>query len=143
MIGSFATSVSGINAAVKRVEVAASNVVNAHDTSPLHDNRVTPVSPAEAAQAYRNPAFRPRDVVQTSVEGGGTRADTVERDPPSKPAYAPDDPFANKDGLVARPNIDVATEFVNIILAQRAYEAAFKALHAREQVLGVTIDARS
>ena len=53
------------------------------------------------------------------------------------------DPNANKDGLVSRPNVDVASEFVNIILAQRAYEASLKVLETRDQVLGTTIDARS
>jgi flagellar basal-body rod protein FlgC len=143
VIGSFSPVLSGIGAAAKRFDVASSNIVHAFDTGPSHPGRVSPVGPAEAARAYRDPVYRPRDVVQTTNADGGTRADTVERKPAEKPAYKPDDPFADKEGLVARPNVDLASEFVNIILAQRAYEAAFKALAARDKVLGVTIDARS
>jgi len=57
--------------------------------------------------------------------------------------YAPDDPNANEDGVVARPNVDIAQELVDIIVAQRAYEAAIKASQARDETLGITIDARS
>jgi flagellar basal-body rod protein FlgC len=142
LIGAFSSPVSGIDAAAKRFEVASTNVVHAFDTSPPSRDRVSPVAPVDAARAYQQ-SFRPRDVVQTTTADGGTRAETRERDPATVPAYQPDDPNADKDGLVARPNVDVASEFVSIILAQRAYEAALKAAQVREQVLGITIDARS
>lgn len=142
MIGAFTSSLSGLDAASKRFEVASANIVHAFDTSPSTRDRVSPVAPSDAVRAYQN-TFRPRDVVQTTTADGGTHAQTRERDPATVPAYRPDDPKAGTSGLVDRPNVDVASEFVNIIFAQRAYEAALKAIQAREQVLGVTIDARS
>lgn len=141
MIGSFFTSLSGISAASKRVDVASSNIVNAFDTGPAPSASPPPVGPSEAARAYS--VFQPHDVVQTATADGGTQADVVDRKPASKPAYSPDDPNANKDGLVSRPNVDVASEFVNIIFAQRAYEASIKAQTARDNALGTIINARS
>ncbi len=145
MIGSFYTSISGLTAATRRVEVASSNIVNAFDDAPGPGVGVPvpAVGPAAAAQAYGNLAFKPRDVVQTTTADGGTRADTVDRQPASTPVYMPDHPNADSQGLVSRPNVDVASEFVNMILAQRAYEASLKALQTRDQMLGTTIDARS
>ncbi len=143
MIGSFFTSLSGIDAAAKRFEVASANVVHAFDTVPGPSSVVTPIDRIEAVRAYGGSGFRPRDAVQTATADGGTKVDTPERDPATKPAYKPDDPNADKNGLVSRPNVDLASEFVNIILAQRAYEAGLKVLQARDQVLGTTIDARS
>lgn len=143
MIGSFSTSLSGLDAATKRFEVAASNIVNAFDTSPYQPQSVAPVAPAAAAQAYQGNRFQPHDVVQTTTADGGTRANVVDRQPATQPAYMPNDPNANQNGLVSRPNVDMASEFVNIIFAQRAYDASIKAIQTRDQVLGVTIDARS
>ncbi len=42
---------------------------------------------------------------------------------PLRPVYEPGHPDANADGFVSYPNIDVAVEMVNLISAQRAYEA--------------------
>ena len=140
MIGSNA-AVSGIAAAAKRVDVAAANVAHVRDTGPPAEPKVKPV--AGVSETRDDKLYRPMEVVQTTVEGGGTRAEVRQREPASEPFFAPDDPNAGKDGTVARPNIDIASEFVDITLAQRAYEAAIKAFRVRDQVLGTTIDARS
>jgi flagellar basal-body rod protein FlgC len=142
MIGSN-VAVSGMNAAAKRLDVAAANIVNAHDTAPPRKEPVKPVGGSVAAEGHDDGLYRPRRVHQSSVESGGTRAHVVEKEPTRRTDYAPDEPMANDEGLVDRPNVDVAAELVDTILAQRAYEAAIKALQARDEVLGTTIDARS
>jgi flagellar basal-body rod protein FlgC len=142
MIGSN-VAISGMQAAAKRVEVAAANIVNAHDTAPPRKEPVKPVGGAAAAAPHDDGLYRPGRVHQSTVEGGGTRAHVVEKEPARRTEYAPDDTQANDQGLVDRPNVDVAMELVDTIAAQRAYEAAIKALQARDRVLGITIDARS
>ena len=136
-------AVSGMTAAAKRVDVAAANIVNARDTGPPEEAKVKPVGGPSPPSAANDELYRPRDVVQTTVEGGGTRAEERLRDPSAVTEFAPDDPNAGADGTVARPNVDIASEFVDITLAQRAYEAAIKAFQTRDQILGTTIDARS
>ena len=42
---------------------------------------------------------------------------------PLRPVFDPSHPDANADGFVEYPNIDVAVEMVDLISAQRAYEA--------------------
>jgi flagellar basal-body rod protein FlgC len=117
--------------------------VHARDTGPPEDSTIQRVAAPDDARGREEPLYRPRDVVQVAVEGGGTKAVTVERDPPARTDYAPDDPNAGSDGTVSRPNVDIASEFVGITLAQRAYQAAIKVIRARDQMLGTTIDARS
>jgi flagellar basal-body rod protein FlgC len=142
MIGSTA-AVSGVAAAAKRIDVAAANIAHVRDTGPPAEPKVKPVAGIAEARERDDKLYRPAEVLQTTVEGGGTRAEVREREPAAEPAFAPDDPNAGDDGTVARPSIDIASEFVDITLAQRAYEAAIKALRVRDQVLGTTIDARS
>jgi flagellar basal-body rod protein FlgC len=142
MIGSN-VAVSGMNAAAKRLDVAAANIVNAHDTAPPRKEPVKPVGGPAASGGHDDGLYRPRRVIQSTVEGGGTRAQVVEKEPARRTDFAPDEPMANEEGLVDRPNIDIASELVDTIMAQRAYEAAIKAVQARDHVLGITIDARS
>jgi flagellar basal-body rod protein FlgC len=48
--------------------------------------------------------------------------------------YQPDHVDANEDGYVAYPNIDVTEEYVNMIQAQRSYEANVSALQASKDM---------
>ena len=41
--------------------------------------------------------------------------------------YDPSHPDADADGYVAKPNVDVVTEMVNMMAATRAYQAATNA----------------
>ena len=43
---------------------------------------------------------------------------------PPRLAYDPSHPDADEEGYVAKPNIDVVTEMVNMMAATRAYQAA-------------------
>jgi len=142
MIG-FSVAVSGMNAADRRVDVAAANIVNALDTVPHRKEPVQPVGGVAAAPPKDDGLYRPVDVWQSTVEGGGTKAQDVPRDPGRTTQYQPDNPQADQQGLVDMPRIDIASELVDTILAQHAYEAAIKAVQTRDQMLGTAIDARS
>jgi flagellar basal-body rod protein FlgC len=108
-------ALSGLQAASTRANAAASNIANA-GTAGARDGQDGPAP------------YAPVDVVQTSVtaQNGapqGTSAQYVNRDPASVPAYAPDSPYADKDGLVAAPNVDFAQEIVDLKSASQAYAA--------------------
>ena len=54
----------------------------------------------------------------------GVHVASIEQDPsPFHMRYEPWNKDANKDGLVAYPNVDLAIESVNMLEASRAYEA--------------------
>jgi flagellar basal-body rod protein FlgC len=142
MIG-FNVAVSGMNAADRRLDAAAANIVNALDTAPHRNEPVKPVGNASPSPPKDDGLYRPVDVWQSTQEGGGTKAQYVERDPARKTEYKPDDSQANGQGLVDTPRVDVASELVDTIIAQHAYEAAIKAVQTRDQMLGTAIDARS
>jgi len=112
----FSTALSGLNAAKTRVAVAADNIANLND--------VTSLTP----KAGDPPQFQPLLVTQTSQGNGGTLAQTVPVTPASVASYQPDSPFADSQGLVAVPNVDLATQVVDSIFASTAYQANAKVL---------------
>jgi len=59
----------------------------------------------------------------TGASGGVEVKRIVSDDSPLRPVYGPSHPDANADGFVNYPNIDTAVEMVDLIAAQRAYEA--------------------
>ncbi len=116
------TSLSGLVAASTRLSVSADNVANMRS-----------LGFQTAADGSDNGGFRPKQVQQTSVAGGGVIARPLFVDPASVQAYEPGSPDANAEGLVPRPNVDLGEEFVNQILAEQAYKASAKMIQAEEK----------
>jgi flagellar basal-body rod protein FlgC len=57
-------------------------------------------------------------------EARGVKVDRVVADDSElRKVYAPEHPEADADGYVSYPNVNVVTEMVDLIAAQRAYEA--------------------
>jgi flagellar basal-body rod protein FlgC len=123
MSSAISTALSGLNDSVLRVSNAISNIVNSSSTARL------PPTPADAYDG-----FRPQDVVTLSDSAAGQTLGVHSTLRPRAPAYAavpdPKSPLANAEGLVAAPNVDIATELVNIKLAQVTYRASAAAIKA-------------
>ena len=101
MINAIGIALSGMNAASRKVEASASNIAN------LQTADYTPVTAQQTALA----------------EGQGVRSDFVPKTQPFTPSYDPDSPFANGEGYVNTPNVDLAEEAVNLTIAKTAYKA--------------------
>ena len=108
-------AVEGLRAQRARMTLVANNLANINTTR-------TP----------EGTAFRRQLVVLRGLQarkGGpeealGVHVKSVVSDPsPFKRVYEPGHPDADKDGYVSYPNIDVAVEMIDLIAAQRAYEA--------------------
>jgi len=116
-MSSIATNaVSGMNAAVRRLEVSASNVANVRTSGALPGADGTVLT--GAPQAYE-----PLQVVQSDVAGGGTRTTVTTIKPSTVAAFDPTASFANQDGVVAAPNVDLSTELVNQLVAKYSFTA--------------------
>jgi flagellar basal-body rod protein FlgC len=76
-------------------------------------------------------AFQSEYVVAQSVPGGsaggigaGVRVGGIERsEGDGILTFDPGNPLADANGLVRRPNVDLAEQLTNLIIAQRAYSA--------------------
>ena len=126
-------ALSGMNAATRRLEVSASNVANVESTGTLPAAGGT--VPAGAQQAYA-----PLRVVQTTNADGGTQTAVTTVNPAYVAMSDPQAPFANQNGLVAAPNVDLSQEMVNQMLASYSFAADARVLKADDRMNQTLID---
>ncbi|TFV83320.1 flagellar basal body rod C-terminal domain-containing protein [Blastococcus sp. CT_GayMR16] len=78
---------------------------------------------------YEAEPFRERLIVAQAVDyGSGTGGVRVARaefggDPQGRIVYEPDHPLANEEGYVRYPDIDMGDQMVQLMMAQRGYQA--------------------
>jgi flagellar basal-body rod protein FlgC len=118
-------AVSGLNAASLRLQVAASNIANSRSDGPLPD--------AANAGSF-SAAYTPLQVNQSDVVGGGTSATVNAVSPATVSIFDPTAPFANSSGMVASPNVDLASEFVQLLAARLSYAANVAVIRADAQM---------
>lgn len=81
-----------------------------------------------------SPAFQERYVIASASGGGGTGrgasigdgsfvAGATFGSAEGRLVYQPDHPYADADGMVRVPDMDLPTQMTNLIIAQRAYSA--------------------
>ena len=128
-----AIALSGLNAASLRLQVSASNVANAGSTGALPNANST--VPAGSPQAYA-----PLEVVQSASVGGGVQTSVTTVTPSTTAVFDPQASFANQDGLVAAPNVDLASEFVGQLLASYSYAANAIVLKADDRMTQSLLD---
>ncbi len=124
-------SLSGMQAAATRLEASASNIANASSSGSLPD--------ASGASS----AYAPVTVRQSDVRGGGVSSRIVNAADPYVPTYDPTSPDADAEGMVAAPNVDMASELVNVMTARISYEASTKTMKVANDMLKTTLDAFS
>jgi flagellar basal-body rod protein FlgC len=70
-------------------------------------------------------AFQAQYVQAQAAAGGGvTVTGTALGDPNGRVVNSPDDPMADANGNVREPDIDMASEMSQLIMAQRGYQAS-------------------
>ena len=124
-------AVSGLSVASLRLQVAASNIANASSDGPLPG---TP-NPENFPSAYS--ALR---VNQVDNLAGGTSATVTNVSPSTVTAYDPSAPYADGRGMVASPNVDLANELVQVLLARFSYAANAKVIRADAQMSAALFD---
>lgn len=133
-------SASGLSAERYRMEVVANNVANAYSTrtpqggpfrrkevvfSAVLDDRLQSAATGRSARQPRIPGIE---------RLGGVHVDGIVDDPSELPrVYTPGHPDADRQGFVTMPNVQLPIEMVNLITANRSYEANLKVLQAFRQ----------
>ena len=108
-------AVGAIRAQRFRMNVIANNIANAQTT------RTPQGGPFRRQLAI----FRGEQIGPTlKPEKFGVRVKEIVSDrSPFREVYDPTHPDANEDGIVLYPNVNLAVEMINLLTAQRAYEA--------------------
>jgi flagellar basal-body rod protein FlgC len=135
---------SGLSAASLRLDVAASNIANALDTGPVPATGGSGTSGGGAGGSSANstlPAvYTPLQVNQAAQSDGSTVATVSAVSPAFVLQSDPDASFANQDGLVAAPNVDLASEFVQLLTAKYAFAANAKVVQSYSNMTKSLID---
>jgi len=122
VLSSVSIGLSGLEAASQRLDVAANNIANAQSSGAL------PGTPGPAP-------YTPLQVLQSDT-GSGTVATTVPVDPAYVPASDPQSPYANAQGLVAMPNVDLTQEIVELAAARQSFAANLKTVQISMSTTG-------
>jgi flagellar basal-body rod protein FlgC len=122
-----------MQAATRRLEVSASNVANVRSDGALPD--------AQGNYAPDAPRpYTPLRVDQVDVAGGGTRAVVSEVSPSYTATYDPTAPYANEDGMVASPNVDLTDEMIQQLIASYTYAANARVVTSYNQMVKSLLD---
>ncbi len=113
MFGSLSVSASGMNVYQTWIDAIADNIANVNTLRSTDDE-----------------AFRQRMVVAQSVGGEGGEIGEGARvagirlgDAEGVLRYDPEHPLADEDGMVRAPDVDLASQMSQLIVAQRSYQA--------------------
>jgi flagellar basal-body rod protein FlgC len=118
-------ALSGMNVATLRLRVSASNVANASSDGPL---------PGTANATGYPAAYGALQVDQTASAGGNTNATVTTVSPGTVPAYDPTAPYADGQGMVASPNVDLGSEIVQQLMARYTFAANAQVVRADAQM---------
>ena len=143
LFGGLEISASGLTAERLRMDVTAENLANAQTTrgadgQPYRRKEVVLQEAAGSFGASLSAAMGPNK----GTQGGGVEVAGVVQDTatPLKRVYDPGHPDADAQGYVSMPNVDTVTEMVDLISAQRAYEANVTAMQAAKQMFSKTLE---
>jgi flagellar basal-body rod protein FlgC len=120
-----AIAVSGLAVATVRLDIAASNIANSQSDGPLAGTPNHENFPA---------AYTPLRVNQTDLVGGGTAATVSAVSPATVATFDPTAPYANGDGMVASPNVDLAGEMIQLLIARYSFAANAQVIRADAQM---------
>ncbi|MEW6275343.1 MAG: flagellar basal body rod protein FlgC [Bacillota bacterium] len=131
---SFGISASALTANRLWLDLISNNIANMHTAGRPGDPAAPPYRrkvPIFAQQLHRMFNSGNKD-----FPGQGVRVRAVIEDPAApRMAYEPDHPLADPvTGYVAYPNINLANEMINAVVATRAYEASVTALNAAKDM---------
>ncbi len=115
---------SALSAEKARMDLVAQNIANAHTTRDVD------------GLPYKRKVVSFESCIQPDCDGGkGVRIAQVSNDnSPGETIYNPGHPDADKDGMVQMPNVNIATEMVDLMSASRAFEANLSVIRNAKQM---------
>lgn len=135
IFNSINVSASALTAEKTRVDIIAKNMANASTTRStggmpyrrqmvvFEENKSTPFTEYLSKSSNK-------------IQGQGVKiSKIVEDDTPFKLVYEPGHPDADADGYVKMPNVDTVKEMVDLISAQRSYDANITAMNSSKSML--------
>jgi flagellar basal-body rod protein FlgC len=111
-------SATGLSAERTRVNLAASNLANAESTRGPDGKPYARLDPVMQAVSFESALANPGGEVQ-----GVEVAEIAKDQSPGRRVYSPTHPDADANGFVTLPNVNPIHEVVNLMSAQKSYDA--------------------
>jgi flagellar basal-body rod protein FlgC len=113
---------TGLSAERTRVNLAASNLANAESTRGPDGRPYARLDPVMRAIDFESALGAPGAPGGAGVQGVEV-AEIARDESPGRRVYSPSHPDADPDGFVVLPNVNPIHEVVNLMSAQKAYDA--------------------
>lgn len=132
----FQISGSGMSSQAVRLNTTASNIANAESVSSSTGEtyRSRQVVFSEVQKSVDS-QFLESSWTDTAVGSGVGVMGIVESDAPLRMSYEPDHPYANEEGYVAYPNVNIMEETANMISASRNFQNNVEILNTAKQMM--------
>ncbi len=121
-------ALSGLNAAKKDLQAAASNTANIN----------TPSAPE--GESLPEGGYEPVQTNRESLAAGGVKSDFQSVDPRSVAVADQNAPDANADGVAYRPNVSLQEEAVRTLQAEQQYKANAKVISTADEMQSSLLD---
>lgn len=135
MTDAVSIALSGLTAQKQRLAVSASNIANVSTAGSV---------PSADPSAPASTVYRPLQANLTSVniqgEGAGVKAEISEKQNPYSVIYDPTNFYANNEGLIAVPNVDLAEEIVKTMETKNAFKATLSVIKTEDEMMGDLLD---
>jgi len=144
MFDAIDAAASGLSAERLRMDVVAENLANAQTTKGADGKpyqRKTVALQESQSTGTSFDAILGNRMGGGGGGGGGVEVAGIVADPsPGKKVYDPGHPDADANGYITLPNINPVTEMVDLITAQRGYEANVTAMQTAKTMFNRTLD---
>ena len=128
---------SGMSAQSVRLNTTASNIANAESVATNGEDTYRARQPVFEAQMHSAMRGNPLDFGSENLNAGqGVRVmGVVESDAPYQLRYEPGHPYADENGYVKYPNVNVVEEMTNMISASRSFQTNADVMSAAKKMM--------
>lgn len=128
-------STSALTAEKTRIDIISKNMANVNTTNTtggMPYRRQMAVFQENKSDSFSQMLTKHRN----KLNGEGVKiSKIVEDESPFKLVYEPGHPEADEDGYVKMPNVDIVKEMVDLISAQRSYDANITSINTSKSML--------
>lgn len=148
LFNALAVSATGMSANRLWVDLIANNISNVNSTNPngIPYKRKVPIF----SEVLKETLDKEVNTEMTAFDFGSQPAQVVgagvqtfqirEDNSPFKFVHNPGHPHADKNGFVRMPNVDVINEMVDMIAANRAYDASVQTANAAKAMINKALE---
>ncbi len=131
---------SAMSAQSVRLNTTSSNIANAESVASSVDQTYRARHPVFMAQYTAAMGQGVVDPVTGQATAGVNVAGVVESNAPLQQRYEPDHPYANEEGYVAYPNVNVVEEMTNMISASRSFQTNADVMNTAKQMMSQVLN---